>query len=51
MFLFAASAWTLGARRPRRLVLTTFLVPFVIFLIFTRRLGIYLPNGSLKAVI
>lgn len=51
MLLFGASAWTLGARRPRSLVLTTFLVPFVTFMIFTRLLGIYLPNGILQAVI
>jgi putative tricarboxylic transport membrane protein len=51
MFLFGASAWTLGARRPRSLILTTVLVPFVTFMIFTRLLGIYLPNGILQAVI
>jgi len=51
MLLFGASAWTLGARRPRSLVLTTVLVPFVTFMIFTRLLGIYLPNGILQAVI
>ena len=51
MLLFGASAWTLGARRPRSLVLTTVLVPFVTFMIFTRLLGIFLPNGILQAVI
>ena len=51
MFLFGASAYTLGARRPRSLVLATVLVPFVTFMIFTRLLGIFLPNGILQAVI
>jgi putative tricarboxylic transport membrane protein len=51
MFLFGASAFTLGARRPRSLVLTTLLVPFATFMIFTRLLGIFLPNGILQAVI
>jgi putative tricarboxylic transport membrane protein len=51
MVLFGASAYTLGARTPRSLILLTVLVPFVTFMLFTRLLGIYLPNGILQAVI
>ena len=51
MVLFGGSAFALGARRPRSLVVATLLVPFVTFLLFTRLLGIYLPNGILQAVI
>lgn len=51
MGLFAAMAWTLGARRPRSLVLASVLVPFVAYMLFTRGLGVYLPNGILQAVI
>jgi hypothetical protein len=48
---FGGSAFALGARRPRSLLLTTLLVPLATFRIFTRLLGIYLPNGLLEAVI
>jgi putative tricarboxylic transport membrane protein len=51
MVLFGCTAFTLGARRPRSLVLATLLVPFVTFMLFTRVLGIYLPNGILQTVI
>ena len=51
MLFFGGTAFALGARRPRSLVLTTLLVPLATFLIFTRLLGIYLPNGVLEAVI
>jgi putative tricarboxylic transport membrane protein len=51
MLFFGGTAFTLGARRPRSLILTTLLVPLATFLIFTRLLGIYLPNGVLEAVI
>jgi putative tricarboxylic transport membrane protein len=51
MLFFGGSAFALGARRPRSLILTTLLVPLATFLIFTRLLGIYLPNGLLEAVI
>ena len=51
MLFFGGSAFALGARRPRSLILTTLLVPLATFLIFTRLLGIYLPNGVLEAVI
>ena len=51
MLLFGGTAFVLGARRPRSLVLATVVVPLVTFLIFTRLLGIYLPNGVLQAVI
>ncbi|MBT0769942.1 tripartite tricarboxylate transporter TctB family protein [Kineosporia sp. J2-2] len=49
--LFAGTAWTLSARNPRSLVLVSLLVPFVTFLLFTRALGVYLPNGVLQTVI
>jgi putative tricarboxylic transport membrane protein len=49
--LFAAVAWSLGARNVRTLVLLSFLVPFVTYMLFTRALGIFLPNGILEAVI
>jgi putative tricarboxylic transport membrane protein len=51
MAFFGGCAFALGARRPRSLILTTFLVPLATFLVFTRLLGIYLPNGILEAVI
>jgi putative tricarboxylic transport membrane protein len=51
MLFFGGTAFSLGARRPRSLILTTLLVPLATFLIFTRLLGIYLPNGVLEAVI
>ncbi|MET0896491.1 MAG: tripartite tricarboxylate transporter TctB family protein [Mycobacterium sp.] len=51
MLFFGGTAFALGARRPRSLILTTLLVPLATFLIFTRLLGIYLPNGVLEAVI
>lgn len=51
MLLFGGSAYTLGARKPRSLILLSVLVPFVTFMLFTRLLGIYLPNGILQAVI
>jgi putative tricarboxylic transport membrane protein len=51
MLFFGSTAFALGARRPRSLILTTVLVPFATFMIFTRLLGIYLPNGLLQAVI
>lgn len=51
MFLFGATAWTLGARQWRSLVLATVLAPFVTYMVFTRLLGIFLPNGILNAVI
>ena len=51
MLFFGGNAFTLGARRPRSLILATLLVPLATFLIFTRLLGIYLPNGVLQAVI
>ncbi len=51
MLLFGGTAFVLGARGPRSLVLATVLVPLTTFLIFTRLLGIYLPNGVLQAVI
>ncbi|GLY16933.1 tripartite tricarboxylate transporter TctB family protein [Kineosporia rhizophila] len=49
--LFAGTAWTLGARNPRSLVAVSLLAPFVTFIVFTRLLGVYLPNGILQAVI
>jgi putative tricarboxylic transport membrane protein len=49
--LFAGTAWALGARSWRPLLLTSVLVPFAAFMLFTRGLGIYLPNGVLAAVI
>ena len=49
--LFAGTAYTLGARDPRSLVAVSLLAPFITFLVFTRLLGVYLPNGLLQAVI
>ncbi|GAB6903258.1 tripartite tricarboxylate transporter TctB family protein [Kineosporia succinea] len=49
--LFAGTAYTLGARDPRSLTVVSLLAPFVTFLLFTRVLGVYLPNGILQAVI
>lgn len=49
--LFAGMAWSLGARSWRSLVLVSLLVPFATYLLFTRALGIYLPNGLLASVI
>ncbi|GLY33530.1 hypothetical protein Kisp02_68950 [Kineosporia sp. NBRC 101731] len=49
--LFAGTAYTLGARNPRSLVAVSLLAPFVTFIVFTRLLGVYLPNGILQAVI
>jgi putative tricarboxylic transport membrane protein len=49
--LFAATAWSLGARNVRMLVLLSIVVPFVTYMLFTRALGIFLPNGILQTVI
>jgi putative tricarboxylic transport membrane protein len=51
MLLFGGTAYVLGARRPRSLLLASLLVPLLTFLVFTRLLGIFLPNGVLQAVI
>jgi len=51
ILLFAGTSWALGARGWRKLVLISVLVPFAAFMLFTRGLGIYLPNGVLAAVI
>lgn len=51
VLLFAGTAWSLGARNVRMLVLLSILVPFVTYMLFTRGLGMYLPNGVLQAVI
>jgi len=51
MLFFGGTAFALGARGPRSLIITTLVVPFITFMVFTRLLGIYLPNGVLQAVI
>jgi putative tricarboxylic transport membrane protein len=49
--LFAGVAWSLGARGWRGLVIFSILVPFATYMLFTRALGVYLPNGLLESVI
>ncbi|WP_154402090.1 tripartite tricarboxylate transporter TctB family protein [Ornithinimicrobium cavernae] len=51
ILFFGGVAWTLGSRNWRLLLLISIVLPLVVFLLFTRGLGIYVPNGLLQAVI
>jgi putative tricarboxylic transport membrane protein len=48
---FGVVAWGLGSRNYRALLLLSVVVPLITYLLFTRALGVYLPNGLLQSVI
>ena len=48
---FVAAAWALGSRAPLRDVLSGVVLVVVVYLLFTRLLGIDLPAGPLEALL
>jgi len=49
--LFGGAAFVLGARRPIPLLLSTIVLPVVVYVAFTRGLDLSLPRGPLESVL